>query len=380
MKYFIVGAGIWGSVVAERIANGLGAEVVILDKRDHVGGNSASFRDAATGIECHTYGSHIFHTSLKEVYDYISKFCTLNTYQHKVLTLHDHAVYQMPINLSTINTFYKTCYSPSEARAFLAAEVARDAVAEPKNLEEQAISLIGRPLYEAFIQNYTRKQWGRAPAELPASIIRRLPIRASYDANYFSDPWQGIPLDGYQALFDRLLAHPRITVLLDTDYKSLKTRLPSDAVLIYTGMPDELFDYEYGNLEWRSLRFEFETCPVQDFQGTSVMNYADLDVPWTRIHEFKHYHPERAIPFREEKTVICREYPAEWLPGREAYYPVNDERNTALYARYADKARQAGGLILGGRLGTYRYFDMDKAIADALQCFETQIRPQALNV
>ena len=380
MKFFIIGAGIWGATLAERIATVLNQPVTVIDRRDHIGGNCHSSLDQETGIECHRYGSHIFHTSLPQVWEYLSRFCEFTSYRHKVLITHGNAVYAMPINLFTINAFYGKNLSPAEAEGFLATEIARDHIEQPANLEEKAVSLIGRPLYDAFIKNYTRKQWERDPKELPASIINRLPFRTCYNMDYFNDTWQGVPKDGYFSLFKNMLAHPNITVRLNCDYADIKNEIPSDATVIYTGMPDELFGYKYGELEWRSLHFEWETRNVRDFQGTTVMNYADMDAPWTRIHEFKHYHPERTTPFKQDKTVICREYPATWSRGEEAYYPVNDERNTALYARYADEVAQTPGLILGGRLGAYRYWDMDKAVADALHVFETRIHPMGATV
>ncbi len=380
MQYFIIGAGIWGAVVAERIASLLGEHVIVIDKREYIGGNCYSFIDDETGIECHRYGSHIFHTSIPEVWEYICKFCEFTPYRHKVLITHGGKIYAMPINLFTINAFYGKNFTPAEAEAFLAAEIARDLIEHPVNLEEKAISLIGRPLYEAFIKNYTRKQWEREPAELPAAIINRLPFRTCYNMDYFCDTWQGVPKDGYFNLFKNMLDHPNITVRLNCDYASIRTELPADATVIYTGMPDALFEYKYGELEWRSLRFEWETHDVRDFQGTTVMNYADMDAPWTRIHEFKHYHPERTTTYNLGKTVICREYSTTWSQGKEAYYPVNDDRNTALYARYAEEAAKNSGLILGGRLGAYRYWDMDKAVADALHVFEMRIRPTSVSL
>lgn len=375
MKYFVVGSGIWGSVIAERIASQLKEPVTVLEKRDHVGGNCHSSLDPETGIECHRYGSHIFHTSLPEVAEYLSGFCQLTNYRHKVLTRHNGKVYSMPINLSTINQFYDRDFSPAECERFLKEEIGQYKVENPVNLEEKAISLIGRPLYGAFIKNYTWKQWQRDPRELPAEIINRLPFRTSYNMDYFNDPVQGVPVEGYFRLFERLLGHPGISVELNTDFRMVKDKLPKDAMIIYTGLPDELFDYKYGQLAWRSLRFEWETVNTRDYQGTTVMNYADASPAYTRIHEFKHYHPERKKPFELERTVICREYPQDFERGRDACYPVGDERNSALYARYSEEAAKKPGLVLGGRLGAYKYWDMDKAIANALECFEQRIRP-----
>lgn len=377
MKYFVIGAGIWGSVIAERIASQLNRPVTVIEKRNHIGGNCYSKVDEETGIECHMYGSHIFHTSAQQVASYLSQFCSLTHYRHKVLTRHKGRVFSMPINLGVINSFYGRDFSPAEAGDFLRAEIARHAVENPANLEEKAISLIGKPLYEAFIKNYTRKQWNCDPRELPVEIINRLPFRTNYNTDYFNDPVQGVPKDGYFQLFRRLLGHPNITVELDRDYKDIKGQLPADATIIYSGLPDELFDYKYGRLAWRSLHFEWETKFVKDFQGTAVMNYADLEQPYTRIHEFKHYHPERKKVFESGKTVICYEYPRNFSENMDAYYPVNDSRNMAIHARYSGEAQKNANLVLGGRLGCYRYWDMDAAIADALECFEKSIKPFA---
>ena len=370
MHYFIVGAGLWGSVLAERIATVLKEPVTILEQRDHIGGNCHSSLDEETGIECHRYGCHIFHTSLQNVWDYINQFTSFTNYQHKVLITYHDKVYTMPVNLSTINAYYGKNMRPAEAAAFLQEEIKRDYIAEPKNLEEKAISLIGRPLYEAFIKGYTHKQWEHDPKELPAYIISRLPFRTTYNPNYFNDTWQGLPKDGYFTLFKNLLSNPLITVKLNCPFESMQSQIPSDSTIIYTGIPDKLFDYKYGELEWRSLRFEWETLPVQDFQGTGTMNYADVEVPYTRIHEFKHYHAERKEPFMLDKTVICREYSKTYTRQDTPFYPINSERNNVIYKKYADEAAKNANFILGGRLGAYRYWDMDKAIADALNAFD----------
>lgn len=377
MRYFIIGAGFWGSVMAERVATVLREPVTVVERRSHIGGNCHSSFDEETGIECHRYGSHIFHTTDRRVWDYITKFTEFNAYQHKVLTKHQGRVFQMPINLSTINDFYGRTLSPTEARTFLDGEIARSRIENPANLEEKAVSLIGRPLYEAFIRGYTAKQWEHDPKDLPASIITRLPFRTSYDTRYFDAPWQGLPLEGYHKVFENLLANPLIEVKLNTSLESVRDSIPADSPVIYTGMPDHLFGCRYGRLEWRSLDFEWETLPEADHQGTAVMNYADQDVPYTRVHEFKHYHPERREPFALGKTVICREYSKTYRDEKdEAYYPVNDEANNALYRRYVEEAGKDPRLVLGGRLGAYRYWDMDRAIANALETFENVILPK----
>lgn len=367
----VVGAGISGCVLAERIASVLGLHVLVLEKRGVVGGNSFADIDSETGIECHRYGSHIFHTLDKRVWDYANRFTQFSPYRHKVLLRSGGRVYSMPINLKTINDYYGRQFSPDEARAFLAAEIAKEDIAAPRNLEEKAVSLVGRGLYDRMIRGYTAKQWGRDPKELPESIINRLPVRYTYDDDYFATPWQGIPSNGFAAWFDTLLANPLIEVRTGVDWFAVRDRIPADALVVYTGMIDELFAFRHGHLAWRSLRFEWETMPERDFQGTSVMNYGDLDVPFTRIHEFKHYHPEWQDSFAAPRTVVCREFPQTWKPGLEAFYPVNDEVNERKLALYRAEAARFPNLFVGGRLGAYRYWDMDGAIANALDLFET---------
>lgn len=368
-RVFICGAGIWGLTMARLIAENVGMPVTVIDRRPHIGGNSWSYFDAETGIECHKYGSHIFHTPDRAVWDFVTRFGDFTGYRHKVLAVHAGKVYMMPIGLSAINALYNLNLNPEQAKSFIAAEAAKEHIEAPANLEEKALSQIGRPLYEAFIRHYTAKQWEREPASLPAGIIARLPVRCSYDVSYFSDTWQGVPTDGYAKLFENMAKHPLIEIRLNCPYAQIQTEIPQDCRVIYTGLPDELFGREFGPLEWRSLRFEWETLPLADFQGTAVMNYTDAWPAFTRIHEFKHYNPERLEIFAAPKTVICREYPAAWQPGAEAYYPVPTERNLNLYERYAQEAARAG-IILGGRLGGYKYLDMDKSVADAMRAFE----------
>jgi UDP-galactopyranose mutase len=370
LKYLVVGSGFFGTVMAERIASVCNERVVVIEKRSHIGGNSFSEIDSATGIECHKYGSHIFHTNNLKVWNYINRFTEFNPYQHKVLTEHNGHVYPMPIGLMTINSFFGLCLKPFEADEFFHSEIAQAGITNPINLEEKAISLIGERLYNAFIKGYTQKQWGREPRELPPDIITRLPVRSSYNINYFNDPWQGIPLGGYHKLFERMLSHSNIEVQLNTDYFLIRDQIPADCIVVFTGMVDQLFDYQYGKLDWRGLHFEWETVQVSDYQGTAVMNYADPEIPFTRIHEFKHYHPERIEAFSSLQSVICREYPKTYQQGEEAYYPVNNSENQQKYDLYAVEAAKHPNLILGGRLGAYKYWDMDKAIENALLCFE----------
>lgn len=369
-KVLIVGAGFSGAVIAERIASVLNVPVTVIDRRNHIGGNSYSEIDSETGIESHKYGSHIFHTKNKAVWEYVRNFSLFSNYQHKVLSQYRNKIYQMPINLKTINEFYGSNLTPVEAEKFIRDEAAKSKITAPRNLEEKAISLIGEPLYQAFIRGYTWKQWECDPRNLPASIITRLPVRNNYNANYFDDPYQGIPLIGYGALFRRILQHSNITVRLNTDYFLIRDRIPAECLVIYTGMLDEMFGYKYGPLQWRSLRFEWETIPVKDFQGNSVINYSDVETPYTRIHEFKHYHPERESVFESDQTVICREYSQMHQAGMDACYPINNEENNRKYALYKKKAGQKENLLVTGRLGQYKYWDMDKAIEKSLLLFE----------
>ena len=374
IKYVVVGSGIFGSIVAERIAGVLDESVLVIEKRSHIGGNSWSELDPETGIECHRYGSHIFHTSNAKVWEYINRFASFTGYRHKVLITSGDRVFQMPVNLKTINDFFNVNLSPSDAVEFLKEEIRKAGILNRhENLEEKAVSMIGRRLYDAFIRGYTMKQWEHDPLTLPPEIITRLPVRFNYNSDYFSDPWQGVPLDGYGKLFERLLAHPNITVRTNTEFSSIRAELSPECNIIYTGMIDEFFDYKFGMLEWRGLRFEWDTLDVADYQGTSVMNYADIEIPHTRIHEFKHYHVERADVFHSAKTVICREYPRSCRYGENACYPVCNAANRALLMQYEEEAARYPRLIMGGRLGSYKYWDMDKAVENALNCFETKI-------
>lgn len=377
LKYLVVGSGFFGAVVAERITNDLGERVLVIDKRDHIGGNSYSKEDPETGIECHCYGSHIFHTPSKQVWDYITRFTEFNSYRHKVLTRYQGGTFIMPINLSTINSLYKLDLTPSEALDFIRREAALEGITSPKNLEEKAVSLVGRPLYEAFIKGYTIKQWQTDPRLLPESIITRLPVRCGHHYDYFDDPWQGIPLDGYGKLFERLLANPKIEVKLNCDFFDIRDKIPADCMVIYTGPIDRFFDYRYGILGWRTLRFEQEIVPVGDFQGTTVMNYADPDVPFTRIHEFRHYHPERKT-YHADKSIIFREYSLSCGREDDPYYPVNTGRDREMYELYRQDGELLSNVVFGARLGTYRYLDMDKVIEQALQMYEMKIRGTGL--
>jgi UDP-galactopyranose mutase len=291
--FLIVGAGFFGSVIAERVANDLDSRVLVIDKRSHIGGNCYSEIDPETGIEIHKYGTHVFHTSSKKVWDYINKFTEFNSYHHQVLTTYKNRVYQMPINLETINSFYNLNMKPCEAKEFIKNEITKEGITVPKNLEEKAISVIGRPLYEAFIKGYTIKQWDKDPKELPTSIITRLPVRYDYNEDYFVDArWQGIPLKGYTAVFKNLLDSPNIDIKLNCNFFENKNNYDVREKVIYTGPIDQFYDFKYGKLEWRSISLKKEIVDVNDYQGTSVMNYADIETKFTRIHEPKHLHSE----------------------------------------------------------------------------------------
>ena len=370
----IVGAGVFGLVLAERIATVLKKKVTIIDKRSHIGGNCYSFIDKETGINCHAYGSHIFHTSNDEVYDYFSKFACFNNYIHRVLTSAKGVVYPMPIGLETINKFYHKNLRPEECKLFIRRKIQKDHVENVSNLEEQTINLIGKDLYNTFIKGYTTKQWQREPKYLPSFIIKRLPFRFNYETSYFADKYQGIPICGYTDLFNKMICNNLIDLKLSTDFNKYKPNISSSDYIVYTGPIDEFYNYEFGKLQWRSLDFKWERYDIQDYQGIAVMNEADIEVPYTRTHEFKHYHPENVKVFTSNKTIICREYSKECQNGDIPYYPIEDSINVDLYEKYK-KLNKNNNLIFGGRLGLYKYFDMDKAIYAALNTFDL-IKPR----
>ncbi len=369
----VVGSGFFGLTVAEQTASVLGRRVVVLDRRGHIGGNAYSEIEPETGIEVHRYGSHLFHTSNERVWEYARRFTSFNDYQHRVFTIHGGRVYPMPINLGTITSFYGRAMSPDEARALVRAEAVELGERDPMNLEQKAISLIGRPLYEAFIKGYTAKQWQTSPVDLPPGIITRLPVRYTYDNRYFADRWEGLPLEGYTAWLERMADHPLINVALNVDFFDLRERVSGDQVIVYTGPIDRYFDYSAGLLTWRTLDFHLSVVDTEDFQGTSVMNYADEDVPFTRIHEFAHLHPER--PRRNARTVIMHEYSRLARRHDEPYYPVNLADDRRALDAYRELARREPRTVFGGRLGSYQYLDMHMAIASALTCFDNEITP-----
>ncbi len=374
----VVGSGLFGLTIAERAASQLGLRVALLDKRSHIGGNAYSEQDEATGIEVHRYGAHLFHTSNERVWEYVNQFTSFTGYVHHVYTQHKGEVFPMPINLGTINQFFRAALSPTEARDLIREQAGELAGTDPQNLNDKGISLIGRPLYEAFIKHYTGKQWQTDPKDLPASIITRLPVRYTYDNRYFNDTHEGLPTDGYTAWLERMADHPGIDVHLGTDFfdeghELSRSRVVGNVPVVYTGPVDRYFQYTEGPLGWRTIDLEKDVVPVGDYQGTSVMNYPDPDVPYTRILEFRHFHPERDYP--TDATVIMREYSRFAEGDDEPYYPVNTPSDRTRLLRYRDLASQERSVLFGGRLGTYKYLDMHMAIGSALSMFDNRITP-----
>lgn len=354
--WLIVGAGLYGATFARRMTDA-GYKCLIIEKRPHIAGNI--YTENVEGINVHRYGAHIFHTSDKEVWEYANKFCEFNNYINTPVANYNGKLFNMPFNMHTFNQMWGVV-TPSEALKKIEEQKAQAGITEPKNLEEQAISLVGTDIYNTLVKGYTEKQWGRPCTELPSFIIKRLPVRLRYDNNYFNDRYQGIPIGGYTKMVENML--DGIEVRLDTDYFENKQEFDSLAKkVLYTGCIDRYFDYTLGALEYRSLRFETETLDESNFQGIAVMNYTDRETPFTRVIEHKHFE------FTEcDKTVVTREYPASWQIGDEPYYPVNDDKNAKLYADYLELAKKEDKVVFGGRLGEYKYYDMDKVMRSAL--------------
>ncbi|WP_281702278.1 UDP-galactopyranose mutase [Cryptobacterium curtum] len=361
--YLIVGAGLTGAVFAHEAIQ-RGKSCLVIDRRNHIAGNA--FTRSVEDINVHVYGAHIFHTSIRRVWDYVNQFAEFNNYVNSPVAIWHDELYNLPFNMNTFNQLWGV-KTPAEAQAKIAEAVAAEGIEEPRNLEEQALSLVGRDVYEKLIKGYTEKQWGRPCCKLPASIIKRIPCRMRFDNNYFNDRWQGIPIGGYTALIERMLAGT--DVLLECSYRDFIAEHPQCAArTIYCGPIDEFYDYCFGYLEYRSLRFSSEVIDEVNHQGNAVVNYTDRAVPYTRIIEHKHFEYGT-----QPKTVVTREYPAAWQPGDEAYYPINDDRNTQLYEQYADKACTEGDIVFAGRLGGYKYYDMDKAINAALDLVDAEL-------
>ena len=365
--YLIVGAGLYGAVFANE-ARRYGKKVLVIDRRSHVGGNI--YTERRHGINVHRYGAHIFHTSDKKVWDYVNQFAEFNNYINSPLAVWHDEVYNLPFNMNTFSRMWGV-RTPKEAQDEIARQIADLNITEPKNLEEQALALAGKDVYEKLIKGYTQKQWGRECKDLPPFIIRRVPLRFTYDNNYFNDRYQGIPIGGYTQIIQKMLSGARI--LTDMDYKTLIAEHPHIAdKVVYTGPIDEFFDFSLGHLEYRTVRFEDEELDIPDYQGNAVVNYTDAETPFTRIIEHKHFEFGQ-----QKKTILSREYPMEWKPGMEPYYPINDEKNSALYERYREMAQKEevrSRVLFGGRLGTYRYYNMDQVIAAALADAEKEFR------
>lgn len=353
--YLIVGAGLYGATFAQQMTE-RGKKCLVIDRRDHIGGNV--YTKEIEGIDVHVYGAHIFHTSNEEVWRYVNRFANFNRYTNCPVANYKGEIYNLPFNMNTFNKMWGVI-TPAEALEKIKQQRAAHKVSEPKNLEEQAINLVGTDIYEKLVKGYTEKQWGRACTELPPFIIKRLPVRFTYDNNYFNDLYQGIPVGGYTAMIERMLAG--IEVRLGVDYLKNKAELSALAErVVYTGTVDAYFDHCYGNLEYRNVRFDTEVLDTENYQGNAVVNYTDRQTPYTRVIEHKHF-----AFGTQPKTVISREYSVEWKPGDEPYYPVNNEKNTALYEKYRALAEKEPNVIFGGRLGEYRYYDMDKVILAA---------------
>ena len=358
--YLIVGAGLFGAVFAHEMTE-KGKKCLVIDRRNHIAGNA--YTEKIEGINVHKYGAHIFHTSNERVWAYVNRFARFNNYINAPVAVYKDELYNLPFNMNTFSKMWGV-KTPAEAKAIIARQVEAEHIGEPKNLEEQALKLVGRDIYEKLIKGYTEKQWGRDCTELPAFIIRRLPLRFIYDNNYFNDRYQGIPEGGYTAMVEKLL--DGVEVRLNTDYFEFIRENPEIAeTTLYTGMIDEFFGYKLGVLEYRSVRFETEVLDTDNYQGNAVVNYTERAVPYTRVIEHKHFEFGR-----QEKTVISREYSSEWTQGGDPYYPVNNARNTELYARYKALADETPSVIFGGRLGEYKYYDMDKVILSALELVE----------
>ena len=371
--YLVVGAGLYGSVFSHEM-NKNGKKCLVIDRRNHIAGNI--YTQEVRGIQVHEYGAHIFHTSDKKIWEYVNQFAEFNHYINSPMAVYKDEIYNLPFNMNTFSRLWGV-KTPDEAKAVIQKQIDELHITEPANLEEQALSLAGKDVYEKLVKGYTEKQWGRDCKDLPAFIIKRLPFRFTYDNNYFNDRYQGIPIGGYTAMAEKMLEG--VEVFLDTDYRQFAEQqkaaqaagdeyISYDKVL-YTGMIDEYFDFCLGNLEYRSLCFEKEDMPAcENYQGNAVVNYTHRDVPYTRIIEHKHFEFGKG-----EGTVITKEYPAEWKPGQEPYYPINNEKNNTLFAQYKELAAKEDNILFGGRLGNYRYYDMDKVIAAALTAVEKEL-------
>jgi UDP-galactopyranose mutase len=363
----IVGSGLFGATLANLLATNLGLKVEIIEKRSHIAGNAYSYRDSKTGIEIHKYGSHIFHTNSEKIWKYINQFGTFNDYIHKVYAYNNNKVYNFPINLKTLSDFFEKKLNPSEAKKLLNKIREKNNPTKINNFEDKALSLIGVELYNAFIRDYTLKQWETGPKLLPSSIIERIPIRLNYDDRYFSDTYQGIPIDGYTKLVENMLSVKNINVNLDCDFFTVRKQQTNLPLTVYSGAIDKYFNFNHGILGWRTLDFEIKKMSMNDFQGTSVINYTDMSEKFTRIHEFKHFHPEKTESVGS--TIIMREYPRTALEDDEPYYPMNLDTDRSKLNKYRAQVKSEKNTLFGGRLGSYKYLDMHMAIGNAFNVY-----------
>ena len=371
-NYLIVGSGLFGSIFAYE-ANKRGKKCLVIDKREHIGGNI--YTEKIEGINVHKYGAHIFHTSNKEIWNYINQFAEFNRYTNSPIARYKDELYNMPFNMNTFNKLWGVV-TPTEAKKKIEEEKREAGIVEPKNLEEQAISLVGRTIYEKLVKGYTEKQWGQKATELPSFIIKRLPVRFIYDNNYFNDIYQGIPIGGYTSIIEKMLKG--IDIKLNCDFFDNREELENIAEkIVFTGPIDKFYNYKYGELEYRSLRFETDILDEENYQGNAVVNFTEYEVPYTRIIEHKHFEYGASLGnlaegIAKEKTIITKEYPDMWKQGKEPYYPINNDKNNNLYTKYFELSKKDNNVIFGGRLGLYKYFDMDKVIEVALKCVNSE--------
>ena len=369
-EFIIVGSGLFGLTIAERIANELNQKVLIIEKRTEIGGNAFSYFDSTTGIEVHKYGSHLFHTSNEKVWQYVNRFTEFTQYKHQVIISSQGESFSLPINLHTISQINRADLTPDQAMNWVVSEQKILKEKHENSFEAEAISKIGMTLYKRFFEGYTQKQWQTKAADLPSEIFSRLPVRFNYNSNYFTDKYQGLPLNGYEEFFKSMIKNDYIKIARGVDYLKIKSKIPKNKKIIYTGPIDAFFDYQFGALGWRTIDLKQKKFGIKDFQGCSVKNFADVGIPYTRIHEFKHLHPEREHIYNSAHTLVAYEFSRFATPEDEPFYPINTKENALILEKYRSLAKLESNVYFGGRLGTYKYLDMHMAIASALTMFE----------
>ena len=369
-EFIIVGSGLFGLTIAERIANELNQKVLIIEKRTEIGGNAFSYFDSTTGIEVHKYGSHLFHTSNEKVWQYVNRFTEFTQYKHQVIVSSQGESFSLPINLHTISQINRADLTPDQAINWVISEQKILKEKHENSFEAEAVSKIGVTLYKRFFEGYTQKQWQTKAADLPSEIFSRLPVRFNYNSNYFTDKYQGLPLNGYEEFFKSMIKNDNITIARGVDYLKIKSKIPKNKKVVYTGPIDAFFDYKFGALSWRTIDLKIEKIEIKDFQGCSVKNFADVEIPYTRIHEFKHLHPEREDIYNSAHTLVAYEFSRFATPEDEPFYPINTKENALILEKYRTLAKLESNVYFGGRLGTYKYLDMHMAIASALTMFE----------